>query len=283
MGSQSPPEQSTLEKMALYNLDRARKAVAALESKPEWEPADTASFDCMHYLGDAAIANAAAELRLQPGQTVLDLGSGFGGTGRYLYRHHGVSAIGIELQPEIHELATAINQRSIIPPTTTTTTTVPVTPPTSINKDFLDLALPTKVDHIVSFLCIMHIPDRARLFRKASALLQPAGGLYIEDFYAAHDALDADTARLLREVVHAPHLPGREAYTADLRAAGLDVVSFRDVTAEWADFVHRRAVAYRRQPGHETSLARFYDVVDLLFASGQVGGCRITCVNTTGR
>ncbi|KAK3335458.1 S-adenosyl-L-methionine-dependent methyltransferase [Cercophora scortea] len=277
MGSQSPPEESTLEHMALYNLDRARKAVAALQSKPQWEPTDTASFDCMHYLGDAAIANAAAELRLEPGQTVLDLGSGFGGTGRYLYHQHGVSAIGIELQPEIYELAETINQRTVLPPPQTTTTKA--TPPTSINADFLELTLPHKADHIVSFLCIMHIPDRARLFRKASALLKPSGGLYIEDFYATQSPLDEETARLLREVVFAPHLPSREAYTQDLQAAGFGVVKFHDMTAEWAAFVHARAVAYRLDPGHEASLARFYDTIDLLFAGGQVGGCRITCVN----
>ena len=85
--------------MALYSLTRARKAIAKLEARDEdhaeavasaksannpsqqpaaaasavanldyrWTNADTASFDCMHYNGDAALDLLAQRIDLQPG------------------------------------------------------------------------------------------------------------------------------------------------------------------------------------------------------------------------
>lgn len=53
------------------------------------------------------MAHIATKLRLEPGQTVLDIGCGWGGLGLYLHRMHGVNVIGISLSERQIEVAQA--------------------------------------------------------------------------------------------------------------------------------------------------------------------------------
>ncbi|KZL74398.1 methyl transferase-like protein [Colletotrichum incanum] len=254
--------------MNLYKLNRVHRTLERLNDKTKWTADDTKSFDCMHYLGDAAIENATKELGLKAGDRVLDIGSGFGGTGRYLYRHHGVTTAGIELQKDIHDIAQTINERS------DTGNRV-----TSINGNFLELdpgLMGAPVDHIVSFLCILHIPEREALFKKACNVLEPDGKLYIEDFFA-RTAIDDKTLEVLRDSVSCPYLPDRSHYVEELEAAGFEVLSWVDMSNAWTEFVHRRAQEYKKDPTIDADLTAFYDAVDQVFAGGQVGGARITC------
>ncbi|GJD01433.1 methyltransferase [Colletotrichum higginsianum] len=254
--------------MNLYKLNRVHRALESLRNKSDWTAEDTMSFDCMHYLGDAAVENAAKELGLKAGERVLDLGSGFGGTGRYLHRHFGVTITGIELQQDIHEIAQTINERSGAG-----------SGATSINGDFLDLdpgLMGAPLNHIVSFLCILHIPERETLFKKAYDTLEAGGKLYIEDFFALKP-LDAKTIEVLRASVSCPRLPDKCQYMEELEKAGFQVINWVDMSNAWAEFVHRRAEEFKKDPEVDADLTTFYDAVDEVFTGGQVGGARITC------
>ena len=136
-----PDTEFDVGKMALYNLDRARNTMDKLSGKPKWHIQDTASFDCMHYLGNSAIENAARELVLKPGDRVIDIGAGFNATGRYLYEHYGADVTGIELQREIHDLAETITEKDGLSAGVH-----------SVHGDFIQLDLGAPADHIVSFL-----------------------------------------------------------------------------------------------------------------------------------
>lgn len=141
------------------------------------------------------------------------------------------------------------------------------------------MALESKVDHIVSLLCILHIPDREKLFSKAASLLKAGGRIYIEDYFAT-GSLSPTTSTVLNDAVSCPYLPGKAEYVAQLEKAGFADVHFEDVTDVWAEFVHARALEYRKKEGEkdfEENLARFYAAVDGLFAGGEVGGVRINC------
>ncbi|PQK07958.1 hypothetical protein BB8028_0001g00390 [Beauveria bassiana] len=254
--------------MALYELTRARSRLRALEAKPQWEPADTASFDCMHYQGDAALHAAAQALELQPGARVVDVGAGFGATGRFLNKHYGAEVTGVELQPEIHDMAETITARN-----------GQSAKVRSINGDFTQLpaaafADAQPVDHVVSFLCILHIPNRASVFGKAASMLRKGGTIYIEDYFAQSE-LDETTLRQLRDVVSCPYLPSQARYIADLKAAGFGNVVFVNMTKEWSEFVHGRVVEYKQSSAPEPLLLTFYNTVDELFRGGRLGGARI--------
>ncbi|KAL7924850.1 SAM-dependent methyltransferase [Trichoderma austrokoningii] len=249
---------------ALYDLRRAKKRLDTLADKPTWDLSDTADFDCMHYLGDAALEKACRTLGMERGQTVVDIGSGFSATGRYLYKKCGVDVTGIELQPEIHRLAEMITERNGL-----------ATGVRSVNADFTKLTLDKPVDYIVSFLCILHIPDRDTLFQKAASTLKPGGKIYVEDFFA-RTALSKEVSDQLRDIVSCPYLPSCGQYISDLEKAGFHNVQFEEVTEKWAKFVHERAISNRQSGTGEAPLTRFYDTVDALFAGPELGGVCLT-------
>lgn len=218
----------------------------------------------MHYLGDTALDRAYRELGMQQGQTVVDIGSGFSATGRYLHKHYGVDVTGVELQPEIHQLAEIITERNGL--------TKGVR---SVNTDFAEFTVDAPVDYIVSFLCILHIPDRDTVFQKAFSILKPGGKIYIEDYFAP-TALNKDASTQLRDILYCPYLPSREQYIGNLTDARFQDVEFEEISDVWAKFVRDRASSNRVKGTSEAPLTLFYDTVDALFASGQVGGVRIT-------
>lgn len=277
--------------MALYNLSRTHSILASLSAKPTWTNADTASFDCMHYDGDAALDHCAAKLGLQPDQHILDIGSGFSATGRFLASRHGAYVTGIELQHENHELAQLITTRN--------EDARVVERVRSVNADFLRLtpeslggggdgepaASSARFDHVVSLLCVTHIPESARsaLFRRAARFLKPGGRMYVEDFYdksCRSDAVSHLTEREvsgLQEVMACPYLPSASKLVADVTAAGFDGVEFEDVSQKWTPLLRARTEKYRASEKPNADLQIFYDTVAEML-EGNVGGVRLTAV-----
>lgn len=289
--------------IALYNLTRARAHLALLASKPAWTNADTAPFDSLHYDGDSALDHCASQLNLQPGQRVLDVGSGFSATGRFLAAGYGARVTGIEVQRGSHELARLITARNADARV--------VGRVRSVNADFLCVTPESLVvagsdgeeeeeasssssssssarfDHIVSLLCIMHIPASARaaLFQQAARFLKPGGKMYVEDFYDRSRQSDGTASRLterevhqLHEIVACPYLPSASRYVAEVAAAGFEGVEFNDVSEKWTILVRARAEEYRGSEKPNARLQTFYDTVAEVFEGGHVGGVRLTAV-----
>lgn len=275
--------------MALYNLSRAHSVLDSLSNKPKWTNADTSSFDCMHYDGDAALEHCASKLGLRSDEHVLDIGSGFSATGRFLASNYGAHVTGIELQPENHELAQRITIRNIDPRV--------VKRVRSVNADFLALtpeslasgndeeeASSAQFDHIVSLLCISHIPKSARtaLFWQAARFLKPGGKLYIEDFYDKSCGDDSTSHLTEREVqqlqaiMACPYLPSASNYIADVTSAGFDSVDFEDVSEKWTELVCARSERYKASEKPNAALQEFYATVAELFEAGHLGGVRLT-------
>ena len=275
--------------MALYNLSRAHSHLASLSAKPRWTNADTSSFDCMHYESDAALEHCASKINLKPNQRVLDIGSGFSATGRFLTSRYRAWVTGIELQRENHELAQLITARN--------EDAGVVEMVRSVNADFLSLTPQSlfggrdgkpvlsswpRFDHIISFLCITHIPEAARsaLFQQAALFLKPGGTLYIEDFYdnsGPGSHLTAQEVENLQTVMACPYLPSASKYITDVQSAGFEQVEFEDVSAKWRAFVRARAERYRAEERQDAELRRFYDVVAEML-EGNVGGVRLSAV-----
>lgn len=283
---------SDISNMALYNLSRTYSILASLSSKPKWTNADTSSFDCMHYNGDSAIEHCASKLGLQPDQHVLDIGSGFSATGRFLATKYGAHVTGIELQAENHELAQRITMRNVDPRV--------VGRVRSVNADFLSLTLDSlfvggssngepvsaQFDHVVSLMCIMHIPNSARktLFEQAARFVKPGGKMYIEDLYdrsCKNGTVSHFTERelhQLQEIVACPQPPSASRYIADIEAAGFKDVEFEDVSERYTEFVCARAGNYRASEKPNAALQIFYDTMAEVFEGGNLGGVRLTAV-----
>ena len=108
------PEQPAIESMPLYvNVDRINHELAALGigNDEALTPAQLFPFDQYHYHGTDAVHAAAYLLGLGPTSQVLDVGSGLGGPARDLASTIGCHVTALELQRELHALATRLTAR----------------------------------------------------------------------------------------------------------------------------------------------------------------------------
>ena len=71
-------------------------------------PLDLAPIDEFHIRGRQATIELADLAALAPGQRVLDVGCGLGGSVRYLAQERGCRAVGVDLTPQYIEVATAL-------------------------------------------------------------------------------------------------------------------------------------------------------------------------------
>jgi len=143
--------------MPLYtNLDRIARGLAAHGIGPD-DPISSEqlfALDQWHYHGTEAIAAAAHVLGLGPQRRVLDIGAGVGGPARYLAHTTGCHVTALELQPELDAIGVDLTRRAGLADRVT-----------HLCGDALAEPLPDAgFDAVVSFLAIVHIPDRGRLF-----------------------------------------------------------------------------------------------------------------------
>jgi sarcosine/dimethylglycine N-methyltransferase len=262
--------------IGLYtNLDRIASGLAGLGIGPAdpIAPEQLFALDQWHYHGTDAIRAAAESLGLGPESRVLEIGSGIGGPARYLAHAVGCHVTALELQPEVHAIAADLTRRCGLEGRVT-----------HLCGDALSYALPDAgFDAVVSWLAVLHIPDRPRLLARLARALRPGGGCAIEDFsmrgpFAAQDLRD------LREIVFGITVTSIEDYVADLETAGFVGITAADMTEHWLPFVtqrlkawHENNAAYAWAHGEAAYVAqeRFYAAVARLFESGSLGGVRV--------
>lgn len=262
--------------IGLYtNLDRIASGLASLGIGPTdpLSPEQLFPVDQWHYHGTAAIDAAATALRLGPKSRVLEVGSGIGGPARYLAHAIGCCVTALELQPKVHAIATDLTRRCGLDGRVT-----------HLCGDALAYPLPPAgFDAAVSWLAVLHIPDRPRLLARIAAALRSGGGCYLEDF-SMLAPFDASELRDLREIVFGISVTSMDDYLSDLRAAGFAGIEVMDMTDEWTPFVTARLatwranrVAYVRSHGEAAYAAQetFYAAVARLFESGRLGGVRV--------
>lgn len=230
-------------------------------------------FDQYHYHGTEAVDLAAARLGLDAGSRVLDVGAGIGGPARWLAATTGCHVTALELQPDLNATAAELTRRCGLADRVT-----------HVAGDILD-GPPVEGDYdaVISFLAILHIPDRARLFEACHRALRRGGGMYIEDFTLRSEPT-AERREALRVKVQCPYVPPPDVYRRHLLDAGFETVEMDDVTEEWTAFTAERLAAFRndrerlvRVHGEEVAdgLEDFYATVAGLYADGVLGGARI--------
>ena len=93
----------------LQRIEARLRTVGVDPQKPGFR--DLHPFDQLHGLGILATEEHAVRAGLRPGMHVLDLGSGLGGSSRYLAAVCGCRVSAIDLTPEFVELARILTAR----------------------------------------------------------------------------------------------------------------------------------------------------------------------------
>jgi len=256
-------------------LERIDRGLAALGIGPgdPISPEQLFGLDQWHYHGTDAIRAAADHFALGPRSRVLDVGSGIGGPARFLAYTTGCHVTALELQPNLNEIAVDLTRRCGLGERIT-----------HLCGDALVHPLPDATfDAVVSWLAVLHIPDRPRLFARMARTLRPGGGCYIEDL-CMRAPFGAQDLRDLHEIVFGTTVTIIADYAADARAAGFVDVVTTDLTSDWARYAAERLAAWRQnhasyaQTHGEAAYAAqelFYTVIARLYDSGSLGGVRL--------
>jgi SAM-dependent methyltransferase len=269
--------ENSLAAMPLYtNLDRVARGLAArgIGPKDPIAPEQLFALDQWHYHGTDAIRAAAERLGLGTTSRVLDIGAGIGGPARYLAHTTGCHVTAIELQPELDAIAVDLTERSGLSDRVT-----------HICGDALTYPLPdASFDAVVSWLAILHIPDRRRLCVRLAHALRSGGGCYIEDL-CMRAPFAADDLRDVREIVCGISMTSIDDYVDDLRSAGFVDVTPTDLTGDWAPYAAARLKSWRQDhaayarvhgEGAYAAQEKFYSVIAHLYDTGSLGGVRLT-------
>ncbi len=267
---------SAFASMGLYrNVDRVFADLEAIGIGPhdELQVDDLSAFDQYHYEGTDAVDSAALALGAGSQSHILDVGAGLGGPARHLADRTSARVTALEIQPDLHTTGEALTAR--------------VGLEHLVEHRLGDIlagdAGDRKYDGIMSMLCVLHIADRATLFGRCAAALEPGGTICLDD-YVALAALTEQERERLATTVACPYLPTADRYVADLSEAGFGSIQVIDKTADWAAFVADRLERFRvARPdltdryGRSTvaALDEFYTTVAELFAAGRVGGLRL--------
>jgi cyclopropane fatty-acyl-phospholipid synthase-like methyltransferase len=262
--------------MPLYlDVNRINNEIAALGVGPDdpLTPDQLYPFDQFHYHGIDAVRAGAGIIGLGRQSRVLEIGSGLGGPARYLAQTVGCHVTALELQQDLHDLASELTRRCSLNERIT-----------HIRGDALTYPLPVGgFDAVVSWLAIHHIPDRPQLMERLAHAVRPGGHMYVEDLVQRGEFSERD-AEDVKELLYGVTITDDEDFAQDIDDAGFDEIDMTDMSGSWSAFVAARARAFRQNRerhvqvhGEEITsrLDHFFSTVERLFASGVLGGVRI--------
>jgi protein-L-isoaspartate O-methyltransferase len=134
---------------------------------------ETMITDQNHIGGVEAVQAIAEAIELREGESVLDIGTGLGGTPRVLAYLYGCRCYGVELVPMRHrdaiELTRLVGLQRLV---------------TFTCGNFLTVEATNRLYNlIIGQNAFMHFPDHRKLLHKCSGLLKPGGWLAVEEGY----------------------------------------------------------------------------------------------------
>ncbi|MEX2147992.1 MAG: methyltransferase domain-containing protein [Candidatus Rokuibacteriota bacterium] len=187
-------------------------------------PVDLAAVDEFHIRGREATLELAARGSIKPGQRVLDVGSGLGGSARYLAAEHGCRVTGIDLTQEYVDAANALARMVGLDAGVEYRRASALDIPEAAGS--FDVVW---TEHVQ-----MNIAEKRRFYGEVARVLAPGGRLLFHDIFRGHGELHypvpwADLSSL-------SFLATPDEVREILQAVGLQVVDWEDTSRrslEW--------------------------------------------------
>uniref|UniRef100_A0A6B2L0R4 Methyltransferase type 11 domain-containing protein n=1 Tax=Arcella intermedia TaxID=1963864 RepID=A0A6B2L0R4_9EUKA len=238
-------------------------------------------FDQHHYFGTDAVDEFVSLCGLNSSSKVINIGSGLGGPARYLAGKYGCQVLAVELQEELHRTARELTERCNLHHLVH-----------HISGDILQVGQHLKensYDTIVSWLTVLHIPQRDLLFKLSYDLLKPEGKFYAEDFFKV-SLFNEEESRILKEDIYCPYCPDMNTYKSQIKQAGFQELKVDDLTPTWTEYTKQRVLKWRSDKDNLVSIHRedtynrllsFYNQVATLYQGGHLGGARFIATKTS--
>jgi len=143
-------------------------------------PDDLAPVEEFHIGGREATVHFISQLGFGEGMRILDIGSGIGGTARYVAANHGCHVTGIDLTPEYCEVATLLAEK------------VGLAHQVSYQQgSALDIPFDDRTfDGVYMVHVGMNIADKLTLFQEVHRILKPSAVFGIYDILEGHSGGD---------------------------------------------------------------------------------------------
>lgn len=191
--------------------------------------ADLKPVDEFHIGGAAATEELLAQLPLDPHLSVLDIGSGIGGTARLIAERVGCRVTGIDLTREFVETATTLTALVGMDDRVAFQQGSALEMP--FEEDSFDLATLIHVG--------MNIEDKHRLMAEAARVLRPGAHFAIYDIMRTAGG-DLTYPLPWAETADTSSVASPDSYRAAAEGAGFSVVSTRDQRQSAIDFFEKR-------------------------------------------
>jgi tocopherol O-methyltransferase len=168
------------------------------------------------------VTEVAAKAGVRVGDSICDVGCGYGGTARLLAQEYGALVTGLTVSRAQHEQGTcqALEQ----------------TNPAYLLRDWLASELkPASFDAVIAIESSEHMADLERFFAEAERVLKPAGRLVVCAWLTKEEPSSWERRFLLEPICSEGRLCGMGSareYQQLARVAGLVPVEFQDVSRQ---------------------------------------------------
>jgi cyclopropane fatty-acyl-phospholipid synthase-like methyltransferase len=184
-------------------------------------PDALAPLDHFHGRGIVATKELVALLDPRAGERILDIGSGIGGPARWIAHHFGCHVTGVDLTAAFCAAARALNDA------TGMADRVMI-----LEGDATDLPVAASAfDRAYSQNVVMNIADKPAFYRSARRALKAGGVLALSNICAGPSGPPRYPTPWAASAATS-FLATPDETRRDIAAAGFDIVSFRDTTAE---------------------------------------------------
>lgn len=188
-------------------------------------PADLAPVDEFHTRGREATIELAERARLKPGLRVLDVGSGLGGSARYLAAEYHCKVTGIDLTDEYVEVAQELAKLVGLD------SAVEFRRASALDLPFADATFDVVwTEHIQ-----MNIGDKKAFYREIARVLLPEGRLVFHDIFQGNGGPPHFPVPWA-EGPHLSFLATPAAVRVTLSELGFDIVDWQDRTPHSRDW-----------------------------------------------